>query len=180
MGNERRAEDRFGRRVRTERELRGWTQADLAKHLEEEGVWLHPSAIAKIEHRDADRPRVIRLDEAESISRVFGLTIDEMYETEDHRVRYAGNRMRIWLERIVGECDEAHEIINYDVQALLAAADEADRGRLADILQAEGFDEFLRGVAGRAEELASKLRHPSRASAIDWQYPKAPSDDPSS
>jgi transcriptional regulator with XRE-family HTH domain len=71
-------ETRFGERVRQERESRGWTQAQLAARLADEGIHLHPSAIAKIEDRHADRPRMIRLDEASAFATVFGTTVDAM------------------------------------------------------------------------------------------------------
>lgn len=73
------AEDRFGRRMRTEREKRGMTQADVARVLEaEHGFKVHATAIAKMEQRDVSKPRVIRLSEAQAIANVFGLTVDEM------------------------------------------------------------------------------------------------------
>lgn len=55
------------------------TQADVARVLEEhQGLKLHATAIAKMEQRDASRPRVIRLSEAQAVAAVFGLTVDEM------------------------------------------------------------------------------------------------------
>lgn len=67
------AEDWFGLRVRHERERLGWSQAELAERLKDYGVDLHPSAIAKIELRDVDRPRSIRLNEAEALADALGL-----------------------------------------------------------------------------------------------------------
>ncbi|NKR89305.1 helix-turn-helix domain-containing protein [Rhodococcus hoagii] len=99
------AEDRFGLRVREEREARGWTQATLARLLEDFGVSLHPSAIAKIELRDVDKPRAIRLEEADAIATAFGMSIDEMCSAEGsvHRVKKlqqelerAGNELSRW------------------------------------------------------------------------------------
>lgn len=72
------AEERFGRNVRTYRAQRGWTQAELAARLGLLGVHLHPSAIAKIEMRDAERPRAIRLDEASALARVLGVSLDRL------------------------------------------------------------------------------------------------------
>lgn len=78
-------EDLFGARLRQERERRNLTQADVAQLLERHrGIKLHPSAIAKMETRDVDRPRTIRLNEATAIASLFNLTVDEMLEpTED-------------------------------------------------------------------------------------------------
>ncbi|WP_454198217.1 helix-turn-helix domain-containing protein [Nocardia sp. Marseille-Q1738] len=92
------AEARFGRRVRAERLSRGWTQAELAERLAALGLNLHPSAIAKIELRDVERPRAITLDEAEILARAFGLTVGEMYETDADRVRNVQAKMRAVLD----------------------------------------------------------------------------------
>lgn len=73
-------EDRFGARLRYERERRRMTQADVAEALERDhGIKLHPSAIAKMETRDVTRPRVIRLNEAAALAALFRISGDEMF-----------------------------------------------------------------------------------------------------
>jgi len=87
MGNHQQSwtstEDRFGRRLRMEREQRGWTQADVATRLDRMGMKLHSTAIAKMEQRDVQRPRAIRLSEAQAIAELFNMTLDEMLSTPD-------------------------------------------------------------------------------------------------
>lgn len=90
------AEDPFGRRLRYERERRGWTQADVAKRLAERGITLHPTAIAKIEQRDSRRPRVIRLDEAAAIADIFGLSVNDMLKPEPTIFRDASSLAEQW------------------------------------------------------------------------------------
>lgn len=81
------AEDRFGRRMRKEREGRGMTQADVARVLGmEHDLKLHATAIAKMEQRDVAKPRVIRLNEARAIADMFGLTLDEMTSAADQEI----------------------------------------------------------------------------------------------
>ncbi|MFJ1808508.1 MULTISPECIES: helix-turn-helix domain-containing protein [unclassified Streptomyces] len=81
------AEDRFGRRLRFEREKRGMTQADVARVLwDEYALRLHPTAIAKMEQRDAEKPRAIRLSEARAVADMFGLTVDEMMSTGNRQL----------------------------------------------------------------------------------------------
>lgn len=81
------AEDRFGRRLRKEREDRGMTQADVARVLAvEHDLKLHATAIAKMEQRDVERPRLIRLSEARAIADMFGLTLDEMTSAADEEI----------------------------------------------------------------------------------------------
>lgn len=168
MGRET-AEDRFGRRVRLEREARGWTQADLAKRIEVAGVSLHPSAIAKIELRDVDRPRAIRLDEAQAIADAFGLFVDEMWETEDHRIRWVGNRARVWLDNLIPVLEEGRER-EVDIDNLIYTAPEESKDRLRELLAAADFAEFVEDTYAGAVDLIGKLRHPSRARDLDWRY----------
>ncbi|WP_425308248.1 helix-turn-helix transcriptional regulator [Ammonicoccus fulvus] len=82
MGNIESAEDRFGRNVRRIREELGMTQKDLAEAIGRNGVTLHPSAIAKIELRDVDNPRAIRLTEAEAIARCLNRTVADLMDRD--------------------------------------------------------------------------------------------------
>ena len=72
------AEDYFAHRLRAERERRGWSQTELAQRMAEHGVSLHFSAIHKMEQRDAARPRVIRLNEAEAACAALGIPVWQM------------------------------------------------------------------------------------------------------
>lgn len=46
------------------------------------GVSLHPSAIAKIEARDASPPRAIRLNEAAALAAALGRSIDDLTQEQ--------------------------------------------------------------------------------------------------
>lgn len=67
-------ETHFRKRLKDERDRRGWSQEELAKRLGERGVAVHASTIAKIE-TDA---RAVRLDEAAAIADLFGLSLDTL------------------------------------------------------------------------------------------------------
>lgn len=83
MGRGESAESAFGRLVKRERERMGLSQAQLADVLAAElGGKVYPTTIAKIEARDSDRPRTIRLDEAAALARIFGRSLDEMLNTK--------------------------------------------------------------------------------------------------
>lgn len=72
-------EDVFGRRIKAEREARGWTQAELTRRAAEHlGSDPYSSLVAKIESRDVASPRLIRLDEASAFAKVFGLPLDAL------------------------------------------------------------------------------------------------------
>ena len=52
-----RIEEYFRKRLRLERdEVRGWSQAELAKMLTARGIDMHPTTIAKIEAGDRAAP----------------------------------------------------------------------------------------------------------------------------
>ncbi len=70
-------EIRFGKRVREERERRGWSQEELARRLTAKGVTTHPSTIAKIEW-ESRKPRAVRLAEALAIAELFEVSLDAL------------------------------------------------------------------------------------------------------
>ncbi|EFV91668.1 hypothetical protein ES5_09867 [Dietzia cinnamea P4] len=160
MGNDS-DEDRFGKRVRDERLLNGWTQAQLAEKLLEEGIKLHPSAIAKIEDRGGAKPRAIRLEEAAALARVFGRRLDEMYEDDEHRVRSIGTRLFVWLNRLEEELADGSALRD-EIEVLLQGAEDPERrGHLEGFFVTDRIDRILE-VADVVETAAGQLRHPSR------------------
>lgn len=75
MGRRERTESYFGKRVKTERESRKWSQAKMANVLSDTGIpMVHPTTIAKIEAGD----RAVRIDEAAAIADVFGVSLDAL------------------------------------------------------------------------------------------------------
>jgi transcriptional regulator with XRE-family HTH domain len=94
------SEDQFGQRLRQERTRRGWTQAQVAEKLAEAGVVLHPSAIAKMETRDSERPRMITLNEAMAVARIFELSIDQMFTAAPAEFRELSSLCHEWREHV--------------------------------------------------------------------------------
>lgn len=75
MGRQKWADDRFGNRVRDEREHRGWSQADMAQMLLGKGIHpMHPTTIAKIEAGT----RSVRINEAVGIAELFDVSLDTL------------------------------------------------------------------------------------------------------
>jgi transcriptional regulator with XRE-family HTH domain len=64
----------FSKRLKAEREDRKWTQAELAKLLDDRDVPMHWTTIAKIEKGE----RSVRIDEAAAIAEVFGVSVDAL------------------------------------------------------------------------------------------------------
>ncbi|MEU8391528.1 helix-turn-helix transcriptional regulator [Micromonospora sp. NPDC048843] len=66
------AEQQFGAQVREAREIRGWSQEGLARHLRESaGLELHQTAIARLERGE----RAIRFNEVTALAKLLGLDL---------------------------------------------------------------------------------------------------------
>lgn len=76
MGLREQTEFYFGKRVREERERRGWRQDELARRLTDKGIDVFASTIAKIESQR--KPRAVRLAEAAGIADLFGVSLDSL------------------------------------------------------------------------------------------------------
>lgn len=76
VGLRERTDAYFGSRVRRERELRGWSQEELAKRLTDKGIPVYASTIAKIESEK--KPRAPRLGEAAGIADLFDMSLDAL------------------------------------------------------------------------------------------------------
>jgi transcriptional regulator with XRE-family HTH domain len=74
-------EDHLARRLRTEREKRGWSQERLAREMTKAGCPVPQSAVSKIE-KSAGR-RAISVDEGIALSKVFELPLDELLLPQD-------------------------------------------------------------------------------------------------
>jgi transcriptional regulator with XRE-family HTH domain len=74
MGRKERTKDYFRKRLKSERDRRGWSQADMAKMLSDKEIPMHPTTIAKIEAGD----REVRIDEAAGIADLFGVSLDAL------------------------------------------------------------------------------------------------------
>ncbi|MBB5161596.1 helix-turn-helix domain-containing protein [Mycobacterium sp. AZCC_0083] len=75
MGIQKWSDDRFGERVKQGRTDGGWSQAEMAKLLADNGVQpMHATTIAKIEAGD----RSVRINEAVGIADLFGVSLDTL------------------------------------------------------------------------------------------------------
>ncbi|MCK0175838.1 helix-turn-helix transcriptional regulator [Mycolicibacterium sp. F2034L] len=75
MGKQSLVETRFRERVRRERERRDWSQAELAKLLQDRGIGsAYPTTVAKIEAGE----RAVRIDEATALADIFDVSVDAL------------------------------------------------------------------------------------------------------
>lgn len=104
-------EQQFGARLRELREHYDLTQAALAKRLDDRGVKLDPSAIARLEKG----LRSIRLNEAVTIASVMQMNVDELLRPAlppDEQVAQAKKQIdRTWWRSLAAaaEYDSAEE-----------------------------------------------------------------------
>lgn len=95
MGRKKWSDASFGKRVQIERTNRGWSQAEMARMLSDNGVNpMHPTTIAKIESGQ----RSVRINEAVGIAELFEASIDSLLGrkpgTQISEVEYALRLMR--------------------------------------------------------------------------------------
>ncbi|MFG1785676.1 helix-turn-helix transcriptional regulator [Rhodococcus oryzae] len=141
MGSSESAESVFGRLVKRERERQGYSQAELAELLTDAlsstGSKAYPTTIAKIEARDTDKPRAIRLDEAAALARVLGRPLGEMLEEQpDFPIELA-------VQRTVSTSKSISKSLRSDATELRALTDQLSRAsdRYTTDTQIENWDE---------------------------------------
>lgn len=139
-------EDILGRRVRQERERRGWSQAELAERLKDHGVELHFTAIAKIEQRDSERPRAIRFNEAMALAEVFEMSVDRLLASPQTVLQTARQR----VERASASLVRSADLLENQLAALSIAALNAGE-ESAGVSAASSLCADVAEVAGRIE-----------------------------
>jgi transcriptional regulator with XRE-family HTH domain len=152
------ADDRFGKRVKAERETRGWSQAEMAKILSDRGLRpMHPTTVAKIEAGD----RSVRINEAVGIADLFKVSMDDLLGrkqgTERNELTYPLRVLRDTARRSAEQVGAMAESIREQLAELPGEFDGAD------VLQRAGLDvwgsdlpEAMSGLM-RVEGLATKL-----------------------
>jgi transcriptional regulator with XRE-family HTH domain len=104
-------ERRFADRVRQQRQVRGWSQAELARRMEEVGAKVQPTTIAKIE----TGVRAVRLGEASAIARVLDMSLDDLLVMERQQATV--------LEQFALECGVAGDEVNDIIERVYAATE---------------------------------------------------------
>lgn len=146
MANDETVEDRYGRNVRRFREERGVSQSELADRIGELGISLHPSAIAKIEARDAASPRSVRLNEAQAIADALDLDLRQLTGTARRispEVVSAAKKVKSeWDRMLVRYLRDADEALNRAQGDMDRARKDVDELRLIldDEHRAEALD----------------------------------------
>ena len=120
MGTKNSVVDRFREYVRSERDRRGWSQAEMAKHLRSAGLeYMIPSTVAKIEIGE----RSVRIEEACTYADVFSAPIDVMFGRGDRGVDavWAASKLSTNAQKSVAElmamrdrlADDTRDLVTY-------------------------------------------------------------------
>jgi transcriptional regulator with XRE-family HTH domain len=162
MGSEKWTDERFGKRVKHERDLRGWSQAEMAQMLSDNGIQpIHPTTIAKIE----GGTRSVRINEALGIANLFEASLDELLD----RARYAfADDLALALGGLGREARQSAEQISEIRQALIY--------HLANIpdVNVNGLDALLENAEDALNhlDLAKGVLEGVARSSIDVQEPQ--------
>lgn len=121
--NQRDPEAAFGRRVREEREKRGWSQEYLAQQLHATaGISLHSTAVTRIERGE----RAVRLREAIGLVDAFDVPLGILLASQDEadiwEVRECLERMRM-AKRNISEGHTEYESYRTDLREVVARGD---------------------------------------------------------
>jgi transcriptional regulator with XRE-family HTH domain len=125
MGRREQTENYFGKRVKAERELRGWSQSRMAELLSANDIpMIHASTIAKIEL--GSRPT--RIDEAIGIADLFGISLDALLGREgmEDESSHAMTVLADEAARLVGEITQVRERLHRAYRELATHFDFAD------------------------------------------------------
>jgi transcriptional regulator with XRE-family HTH domain len=114
MGRHKWADEDFGKTVRTQREQRGWSQAEMAKMLSDRGIHpMHPTTVAKIEAGD----RSVRINEAVGIADLFEVSVDSLlgrkHLTQDEELAQSLRELHSLADRYISEL----RVITIEVQS---------------------------------------------------------------
>ncbi|MBD8030807.1 helix-turn-helix transcriptional regulator [Corynebacterium gallinarum] len=90
MGNIEAMKGQIAERVKRARKNKQLTQPELSEALAEEGIFISPSAIAKIENNK----RGIELTEAAAIAKILGLGLDLLVKPDEDNEEYRGSQLQ--------------------------------------------------------------------------------------
>lgn len=155
---------RYGERLRTLREDRGFTQAVMVDHMRRRGVpYMNTSTLSRIEA--GTRP--VRLSEARVISTIFDVDMDAMidadeaYVMQQSRHRYARNRYVAFRDDVTEVTRSQLQMEKYDLALLRDLLDdETNPGIRAKIeLAIENVESYLRiDLSSEAADIVQKVR----------------------
>jgi transcriptional regulator with XRE-family HTH domain len=140
-------------RIRHERELRGWSTAELARRVTDAGVAMRQQQIWQVE--SGDPPRRLSVGEAATIAKVLGLTIAELLappqDVPNQNLLKLGQDFADW-HRDAGLL--AARLREIDERATQLAEGEEENFTASVVVKYGGYAEIAEEVANEFEEIA--------------------------
>jgi transcriptional regulator with XRE-family HTH domain len=158
MGLREQADFRFGRRVREERERRGWSQDELAKRLADKGIPVYASTIAKIESEK--KPRPARLGEAAVIADLFEVPVDVLIDRRDPQesLTFALVTLSGYIRDVERQAEQAQRVSANIGQQLEEAKTSFELPHIEDLQRvARDMEGHLNDAHARASTLNSMV-----------------------
>jgi transcriptional regulator with XRE-family HTH domain len=140
MGRQSPLETGFRERIKQQRDIRGWSQADLSKLLQRRGLeHIYPTTVAKIESGE----RAVRIDEAAALADLFDVSIDALLGRD---IRH-GSNLAYTLRAVLS-------VARQSAQKTIAIADALAASRVdLDALEFNGRDALESEVTGALQAL---------------------------
>ncbi|MDR1185953.1 MAG: helix-turn-helix transcriptional regulator [Bifidobacteriaceae bacterium] len=124
------AEVNLARRIRFEREQRGWSPAQLAEQMTDLGCSIQTSAIYRIEAQE--NRRHISVDELVTLSRVFDASVDDLLRPFDFVLVERKQKVEVdYLEATESLADAADQVLRkaVDLIEFITAKNSGDYDR---------------------------------------------------
>jgi transcriptional regulator with XRE-family HTH domain len=148
MASQKWTDQRFGERVKDEREARGWSQADMAKMLFDKGIKpMHPTTVAKIEAG----VRSVRINEAVGIADLFGVSVDSLLGRKPGDQR---NELQYLLRLLRDTARQSSQQVWATMETLREQLEELPKDfEHSDMLQRVGYDTWANHLDRAHDEL---------------------------
>jgi transcriptional regulator with XRE-family HTH domain len=157
-------------RIRHERELRGWSTAELARRVTEAGVPLRQQQVWQIE--SGEPPRKLSVGEAATIAKIFGLTIADLLTPPEsvasQNLINLGRDFAVW-RRDAGIL--AARLREIDERAAQLAEGPEENFTASTVVKFSGYAEFAEQQAAEFDEIAgmySEIAQSVRDHASVW------------
>jgi transcriptional regulator with XRE-family HTH domain len=174
MGSEKWTDKHFGKRVKNERDHRGWSQADMAKKLSDHGIQpMHPTTVAKIEAGE----RSVRINEAVGIADLFEISLDSLLGRKPRAERDLEYALGALLDAVYTSLEDIPaDFAGYDTLArhgrevftYLNTAREV-LGKLEDQLSADMEPWTSSAIGAWSEQLAERIVNERKPTAKEPQ-----------
>ena len=141
-------EARFRKRVKKQRDRRGWSQADVAKMLGDKGIkGIYPTTVAKIESGE----RAVRIDEATALADLFEVSLDALVGRKQNSQE---DELAYLLRLLRDTARDSSQQVEATMETIREQLEELPKEFVgADVLQRVGMDTWSTHLYAALEAL---------------------------